>query len=352
MIHAHAEAEGAHAQRVDHLVAQLPQHDRGATSVAGVEVAQLGVVVAATAPCDGSEICAVGRGEVVKRAEQVCAQRVPQTEFDRGPTTEELAHVHAVCPLGCRRQGEELARAELIQEAPVGPRFGVVELVDHDDRVGVRFNLVDTVRGQRLDAGEYVPPALRPRTADVELAEVSVIENFAVSAQRLFENLPAVGDKEKGGTVGGLLSQPAVVQGGDDGLARAGGGHDQVAVTVMDDSFDLEGIQHVLLIGKRSNVEARQRQRCSVVLLVAGRLGQCVVKSVAVALRVVGLEAWVIPIRVKRAAELLQQCRGRHPGEPDVPLDTVQQCSPRQVRRTDVSGVVGRRAPEHPRLGM
>ena len=93
-----------------------------------------------------------------------------------------------------------------------------------------------------------MPPALRPRTADVELAEVRVIENFAVGAQRLFENLPAVRDEEQGRTLAGLLGQPAVVQGGDDGLARAGGGHDQVAVTVMDESFDLEGVQHVLLI--------------------------------------------------------------------------------------------------------
>ena len=123
-------------------------------------------------------------------------------------------------------------------------------------------------------------------------------------------------------------------------------------MTIVDDSLDLEGVQHVLLVGERSDVEARQRQRCPVVLLLAGRLGQCVVKPVAVAIGVVGLEARVVPVGVERAAELLEQCRGADPREADVPLDAVEQCGPGQVRRPDVGGVVGGRAPEHPRLGV
>ena len=67
---------------------------------------------------------------------------------------------------------------------------------------------VDAVGGQRLDAGEDVPPALGPRAADVELAEVGVAENLPVGAQRLFEDLLPMGDEEQRRSFGRRAQRP------------------------------------------------------------------------------------------------------------------------------------------------
>ena len=65
-------------------------------------------------------------------------------------------------------------RAKVVEEASVGARLGVMELVDDHDVEGVARDVVDAVGRQRLHAGEHVLPPLGASAADVELAEVAV----------------------------------------------------------------------------------------------------------------------------------------------------------------------------------
>jgi len=60
VLHAHAEAQGAHAQGLGHLLLQLAEDQIHAAVVAGVQGAELGGHVAAAAPFQGGEIGGVG----------------------------------------------------------------------------------------------------------------------------------------------------------------------------------------------------------------------------------------------------------------------------------------------------
>ena len=348
-----AEAEGSHAAEVHHLVAQLGQHDRRPGVIAGVDVGQGRVVVAPLPPGHRPEVGAVGDTEVVERAQQVGAQRLPQSKLGRRATVEERAYVDPVGALGRCRESDELARCEMVDQPPVGRRLSMVELVDDHDVVGVGWDVVDAVGGQRLDAGEDVPPALGSSTTDIELAERGVREDLPVGAQRLLEDLPAVCDEEERRAVRGLVvAQPAVVEGGDHCLAGAGRGNDQVAVAVVDGALDVQRLQHLLLVGVGTDFQPREGERYSVVLATAGRLRERVVETVAIPVRVVALEGRVVPVGVEGRLELLQQARRGDSGQPNVPLDSLEQGTARQVRRTDVGRVEAGIAPEEPCLGV
>ena len=81
--------------------------------------------------------------------------------------------------------------------SPVGASLCVVELVDDDDRVRTGRDVGDSVCRQRLDGGEDVIPALGAGAADVELAEVGVVQDLAVGAHGLLEDLATVSDEEQ-----------------------------------------------------------------------------------------------------------------------------------------------------------
>ena len=74
---ADAEAKGPHGTNVGDLVSELPQHDASACVVAGEEVVELGLVVAATGPGQCAQVRPVCGDEVVEGTEQVCAQARP-----------------------------------------------------------------------------------------------------------------------------------------------------------------------------------------------------------------------------------------------------------------------------------
>ena len=179
---ADAEAECSHPGGVGDLVLELLEDEPGAGVVAGVEAVEVGVGVSAGAPVDRGEVGAVGDAEVVERAEQVSGDRVPDAQLSGGAAVEERADVGAVGALGGRGEAEEFTGLKVVEEPSVGGRLGVVELVDDDDIEGIRGDLGDAA-GERLDAGEDVPPLARDVSADVQLTERAVTENLAVSAQ-------------------------------------------------------------------------------------------------------------------------------------------------------------------------
>lgn len=135
----------------------------------------------------------------------------------------------------------------------------MVELIDDDHGVPVGRDPVHPVRGEGLNAGEHVLPPFGPGAGDVQLAEVHVVEDLAIGAQRLLQDLLAVRHEEQGRAGLRLSGQPAVVERGDHGLARPGGGDHEVAVPMVDDALHLERVQHVLLMRIGAHVEAGQR---------------------------------------------------------------------------------------------
>ncbi len=233
-------------------------------------------------------------------------------------------------------------------------RLGVVELVDDDDVEGIRRDVRHAVDGQRLHAGEDVPPALRPRAADVQLAEVRVGEHFAIGAERLLEDLPAVRDEQqRRAFVGRPLAQPPVVQRGDHRLAGAGRGDDQVAMPVVHRRARRRALQHLLLVG----VRAAPRARTGEIVTRRGRCARTPRRGRRRAGRGRGrgrrLEARRRSSRCRMSPRNFSSRAGRRDArQPDVPLHAVEQRRAREVRRTDVAGVETGVAAEHPRLGV
>ena len=170
-------------------------------------------------------------------AEKVLLQGVDEVELDRRPAVEEFADIDSVCPLRGRRQPEELAGLELVQEAAVAGRFGVVELVDDGD-----VELAEVDSAERLNRREHVGPRGRHLPGDVHLAEGAVAQHLAVGPPGLLENLPAVGDEEE------RPPEAPVVERGDDGLPRPGGRDDEVAVPIVHLALGLEGLENALLV--------------------------------------------------------------------------------------------------------
>src|SRR6478736_4511148 len=105
----------------------------------------------------------------------------------------------------------------MIEDSSISAGLSVVELVDDDDLKGIRRDVLDAVRGERLHAGKDVLPPLRSGAADVQLAEGTVCQNLAVGPQRLLQDFAAMGDKQQAWSPA-VDTERAVVQGRDDGL--------------------------------------------------------------------------------------------------------------------------------------
>ncbi len=131
--------------RVAHLVADCSEDLADPQVVAGVDVGQLGgVVAAASPPGDVAEVGAVVDAVVVERREQVLLQGIPQSQFDGHATVEPPEDVEGIGPFGRGCQTEQMRRPEVVEQRRVGGRGGVVELVDdhHVELLGVeRFEV-------------------------------------------------------------------------------------------------------------------------------------------------------------------------------------------------------------------
>jgi len=88
----------------------------------------------------------------MKRTQEVRTQRVPQAQLCRDPAVEERADIGAVGSFWSRREAEELDRREPFDQPAICGGLSMVELIDDDDREGIRLELVRIVGGQRLDA--------------------------------------------------------------------------------------------------------------------------------------------------------------------------------------------------------
>ena len=197
--------------------------------------------------------------EVVERREQALLERVPQPQLDRDAVAEPAQHVEAVGSFGGGGEAEQVLRAEVVEQRLVAGGGGVVELVDDDDVELFGVERGDVVGVDRLDRGEDVLPSGRPVAADPELAEGAVAQHVAERGLALLEDLGAVGDEQQAGPVE-LGAEVAVVERGDDGLAGAGGGDDEV-VGVALAALDLEPFEDLAL--ERVGLDLERREDAS-----------------------------------------------------------------------------------------
>jgi hypothetical protein len=102
----------------------------------------------------------------------------------------------------------------------------------------------------------------------------------------------------------------------------------------VDRPFHVELVQHRLLERVRGDLQTGERDG-----RVTLRGPEGPVEASAVTVRVVVFEAWIGPVRVEGAGELVQQKRRIAPGETDIPLQTVHEGRSGQVGRAHVARV-------------
>lgn len=196
MLGRHTEAERSHGRQVRKLVYGCREDEPHLCVVTRVDPGQLGIVVRAPTPLQLTQVRAVADAEAVEGAQQIGLECLPQPELARSATAEEVADIDAVRPLRGGSEPEQLEGGEPLEQAPVRRGLRVVELVDHHDLERVPGEVPHVVRRQALHAREHVPPPLGPPTVDVQLAEGTVAEDLAVSAQRLLQDFLAVGHEQ------------------------------------------------------------------------------------------------------------------------------------------------------------
>jgi hypothetical protein len=347
--HRDAEAERPHAPHVGDLVDGLADDLARPCVIARIDVVEGRGVVRAAAPLDPPQVDVVVNAEVVERDEQVGAQRVPQPQLVGAASAELLPDVRAVAALGRGGETEQLARGQVVEQATVGRRLGVVKLVDDHHVEVVARDLLDAVGGQGLHAREHMAPQLGVVPSDELLAERPVAQHLAVGAPRLLQDLAPVRDEQQPVPRQGL-PQPVVVQGGDDCLPRAGRRDDEVAVAAVHGPLRLECLKDLRLVRVRTHLQPGQLRRGGPEPVAAERLAQPA--DVGEVIGVVGHERRVRPVAVEGPGELAHQLWGRHRRQPHVPFQAVDQRRAGEVAAPHESGVEAGGAPQQPRLGV
>jgi hypothetical protein len=183
---------------------------------------------------------------VVKRAEELLLEGVPQSQLGGDAPVEPTGDVLAVQPFRGRGQSEQDLGTHLLQQRSVRGRRGVVELVHHDHVEGIGIDRREPGRGQGLDRGEHVVPRPGNRIADQEFSEVAQAKDLSEHAARLLEDLLAVGHEQqpRKSATAAPLGDPCVVERGDECLAGPGGCDDEVATAAVDLAFAVQVLQH------------------------------------------------------------------------------------------------------------
>ncbi len=119
--------------------------------------------------------------------------------------------------------------------------------------------------------------------------------------------------------------QPGYIEGGEHGLAGAGGGHHQVVPAVVDRALGRQLVEHFALVGVGPQVEPGDRSAAAGVVLAPGA-GEVVVDAgLLVWGGGVGLELALLPVGLKGGLELGQHRRRLQRRQAHVPLQPVHQ---------------------------
>jgi hypothetical protein len=118
---------------------------------------------------------------------------------------------------------------------------------------------------ERLHRGEHMAPLPGLFAIHLKLPEGAIAQHLAEGVQGLLQDLLAVGDEQQprrlgeGEDLGEVLMQAGQIEGGEHGLAGAGGGHHQVVPALMQRTLGLQLIEHLLLVGVGPQLKPGQR---------------------------------------------------------------------------------------------
>ncbi len=134
----------------------------------------------------------VGEGRKV-----LLVDRVPEPKLGCDPAVEEAENIEPVGAFRRRREAEQLARLQMLEDPRVAGSGRVVELVDHDHVEVISVERIEAGGVEALHRREHVLEPTRASIADPQLTERSVAHRMLVGREALFEDLLAVGDEEK-----------------------------------------------------------------------------------------------------------------------------------------------------------
>ena len=238
------------------------EHDSRTGVVAGVDVAELGLVVTTTRPGDGPQVGAVGDDEVVERAEQSCA-RASQSRSSAAvrPSKNDRTSMPSARSGVAVRPSSSTGRGGRGSAGTCAPQRGGTRR----SRRRRRRRTGCWRRRTRSATGHWRTRAASARAGatDVQLAEVTVTEDLPVGAHRLLEDLAPVGDKEQTRPLV-ARAESAVVQCRDDGLAGARRGDDEIAVPIVDGPLACNRVEHLLLVREGPDFQAGERDGDSI----------------------------------------------------------------------------------------
>ena len=256
-----AEAERPHPPRVSHAATHLREHELDPTVVAGIEPPELGEIVAGAPPFDVGQVGAIVHPEVLKGRQQALLERFPQAHLVGGPPVEPAPHIAPIVSLGRRREAKQDDGAEMGEQALIGRRLGVMELVDDHDIEAARIDGTEVKSREGLDRGEDILSDDRPLAAPIQLAKAPLPEDMAVRGAALLQDALPVSDEEKS-IPRELSPQPLEVEGSHERLARTRRSDHEVAV-VATRALEAQRLEDLLLIRVRSEVEGQERRQTS-----------------------------------------------------------------------------------------
>ena len=126
---------------------------------------------------------------------------VPEAQLGGDAIVEPVQDRQTVAALRCGGEAEQLDGGEVVEDAFVRGRGGVVELVDDDDVEVIGRQRGEVAGVEALDRGEDVLEPCRSRATDPLLAERGVAERVAEGGEALVEDLLAVSDEQQPGSV-------------------------------------------------------------------------------------------------------------------------------------------------------
>jgi hypothetical protein len=121
-------------------------------------------------------------------------------------------------------------------------------------------------------------------------------------------------------------------------------------MTVMAVTLDGQGLEHPLLMRVGPDIKVGELDRRGLAERAAIVLAQRDGQLVAIDGRVVRLEVLRGPVALERHADAVDDVRRVHRRQPHVPLQAVEECCVREIRRADECGRQAGRALEQPRL--
>ena len=273
MFHGDAEAQALHIVDIRHVF-QQGRYDQISTAVRhrtaqGVQIGELCPIISAVRPFQGIQIDRIRHTEILEGGQQFAVDGLRQPDL-RSYTVVEVGQdalsVHAL-----RRGGQAKQDLRLIigQQLLIGGCRRMMEFVHDDIVIEVRRRFLRKgLRVEGLDGHEQMVDALRPIAADEHGAKVRILQYGAEGDQALLQDLLPVGNEQQpAGFAGILLTEPFVVQCGDNGLPRAGGGHHQIAPVVPHCPLGVQLIQYLLLIGVGLNLNGIELQIVGIVIL-------------------------------------------------------------------------------------